>query len=536
MTLKHYLQKPIVIIIIIWLFLTAININKAFQMDDAFHLEAAQNIIKNPLKPMSGYIRWDEEPEPMYNGNQPPLLFYMIAGVSLLFGFNEIALHLLISIFTFLALFWFYKTACLSDTKKPLFLLALFGLCPAFIVNQNVLTDIPILSLIMGTTYYFLLADKTKNNQYNILAMVLISIAVFIKYTVLPVIAAIALIFILKKEYKKILLLLIPFTLILLWSAWNYWDFGNVHILMRKIGSKSTIDERAWTFVACLGSVAPFGAIFLAYLFKKQLTTFIVFITTAIFVLVAFFYYLGPSTNEDQLTKYLEISFFINGAIIIISTIIIVYKNLVKPGTHQAFLNSDKIVLVLFLAAVSSFLILFAPFMGTRHLLLTIPFFLLLAEPVIKNCSKILLRFSLIASIILSLLLGISDWKYAFYYKDAASAIMKAIPPGNKVWATGTGGWQWYAKQNGMIQHSLQTAKVKVGDFIVLASGLPAFRINSDFKFELLAKIWGEVTPLSYFSVSNGGSLYNTAFGKPSWKLSKKPVDTIYVCRYTAPK
>lgn len=84
-------------ILLMWVFLTSVNINKAIHSDDAFHLKAAQHILKDPLRPMTGTIRWDElEPTPIYVANQPPGLFYMIAGVSLIFGFNEIAFHLLI--------------------------------------------------------------------------------------------------------------------------------------------------------------------------------------------------------------------------------------------------------------------------------------------------------------------------------------------------------------------------------------------------------------------------------------------------------
>ncbi len=37
MKLREYLQKPGIVITLIWIFLTAVNIGKAFQMDDGFH-------------------------------------------------------------------------------------------------------------------------------------------------------------------------------------------------------------------------------------------------------------------------------------------------------------------------------------------------------------------------------------------------------------------------------------------------------------------------------------------------------------------
>ena len=66
-------------ILLIWLIATLFNLNKAYHIDDAFHLEAAAHIVKNPLRPMSGFINWDDVPKPMYEHNQPPLLFYIIS-------------------------------------------------------------------------------------------------------------------------------------------------------------------------------------------------------------------------------------------------------------------------------------------------------------------------------------------------------------------------------------------------------------------------------------------------------------------------
>lgn len=502
-------------------------------MDDGFHLQAAQHIARDPLHPMSGMIRWDsDEPEPMYKANQPPLLFYMIAGLSALFGFNEMAMHLLIAVFSFLSLYWFYKACVLLNAKYPLLLLALFGLCPAFVVSQNVMTDVPIMSLMIGALYYLLQSLNRQKSRNTMIAIILLTVGLFIKYTVLPVLAAVALLFILRKEYRKLLWLLIPLSFIALWTLWNYWEFGGSHLFERKPGSRSTVQDRAWTYFSAFGCVATFGALFLSYIFKRKTGNYIVYGITGLFLIVALLHYRSNGNNESLLTTGLDISFFIHGLMIILVTILFLYKSYQKTGTVKALIQTPQAILILFIAALSSFLIFFAPFMGIRHLLLIIPFLLLLAGPLVEKASKEMIRFSLAASVILSLLLGISDWKYAFYYKNTAAGIMNGMPPGAKVWATGTGAWQWYTQQNGMLMHTVLTEQGKPGDYLVIARGLPAYRVSPEKKFSLLAKIWEEPSLLSYFCVSDGASIYSSQFGKPGWKLSRRAIDTVYVCQY----
>lgn len=524
-------------ILLMWVFLTSVNINKAIHSDDAFHLKAAQHILKDPLRPMTGTIRWDElEPTPIYVANQPPGLFYMIAGVSLIFGFNEIAFHLLISVFSFLALFWFYKLACLVEVQRPLLTLALFGFCPALLVNQNVHTDVPLLALIIGSLYYLLLVQKTKKAKYNLIAILLVTAAIFLKYTALAFLGAIALIFILRKEYKNLWFFMIPIGLIVLWSLWNQWEYGGVHILDRKIGARSTLSERAWAYVTTLGSIAPFGVISLAYFLKKNLSLFIVYVSAGLLVVISIFYYFSPAAYGSGMTPYLEILFFINGAIILISTFTIVYRKFFRPFSLATVVDSLYMPVVVYFGAILIFLILFAPFMGTRHVLLSIPFILLLADAAVSKCNTQLLGFSVVASFVLSLLLGISDWKYADFYRNAAQGIMRGMPPGSKVWATGTSGWTWYAGESGMIEHTLETATPKPGDYLVIPSKLWASKVSSKDPFTVIAKIWGEVTPLNYVAVSGDAGLYYSKFGRPSWTLSRKPIDTVFVCQFVDKK
>ena len=140
----------------LWVTATSYNLTKAFHIDDTFHLEAAQHLSQHPLKPMSGYINWEEIPQPMWQFNQPPLYFYGVAIAAKVVGYTEWGLHLFQSVFVGLALFFFSR---MTRLLQPGYVhLALFGLAfsPAFWVNQNLMIDIPLLSLSTGMVYFML--------------------------------------------------------------------------------------------------------------------------------------------------------------------------------------------------------------------------------------------------------------------------------------------------------------------------------------------------------------------------------------------
>lgn len=530
MIVTRCFKNPSIVIILLWLLLTAFNIDKAFHADDGFHLEAAKHIISDPLHPMSGIIRWDQpEPLPMYKANQPPLLFYMLAGAAAVFGYSEIALHLLISVFAFFAVFWFYKLSELYGSSKPILLLALLGLNPAFIVNQNIMTDTPILSLIIGGTYYLLLAEKMKQHRYNVVAILLLSMGLFIKYSVLPILAAVTLIFIIKKQYKSLWLLLIPIGLLALWSVWNYTEFGGFHFFSRSGTPRFSILENLWAFIACLGSVAPFSVLLLNYILRGRLSRVVVYAATLVLAILTAYGYFSPIKMEETISVVLDKLFFANGLIVIISILAIFYNELKEKG-FIPFLQTNQGSLFIMLGAIAAFMILIAPFIGTRHLLLTFPFILLLSEPAIQISKKWLLSYSVLLTLLLGILIGNSEWQYADFYRKTAHLIMKTPPQGTTVWASGSGGWQWYAQYNGMKEYTVETANVKPGDYIIIASKTFHYKIDPNIKVALLGKVWGDpVTPLTYLSASHNYSMYYTDFEKPSWTLSKKPVDTVFV-------
>lgn len=523
MTRKTLISNPLVYIFFLWLILTAININKAYHIDDTFHLEAAEHIGEHPLRPMSGYINWDHVPTPMYEHNQPPLFFYLIAFYQKIFGNNEIPMHFLLSIFTFLSLWYFYQLILFLKVKQTLTLLTIFGFCPAFIVNQNLMTDVPILCISLATIYYLLKGQQTESIRDYIYSALLLTAGLLIKYSLLPLFFVILLTLLASKSYKKTIVLIIPILGLTLWSIWNKLEFGAMHMISRPRSEFNS--EDIITFISTLGAMSVFSVVFIYNSIPKKMTRYGIILSFVIFIaLIPMVYF--DLLDESIFNKYLNFGFIANGSILIVLILIQFTKNIVKERVQ--FLKSPFLPLTLYVLGVSSFIVLFAPFNATRHVLLVIPFILLIGHKQFEMTVGSINQLVMFASISLGLLLGISDWVYADFYRKNAENIKVE----GKIYSLGHWGWQWYTRKAGMTIYSKEDElNLRNGDLIVFPKDISKQDLNTGIQLDTIRCITEPSTILTFFSGKNFASLYNSYREKPSWTLSKAPIDTIFICK-----
>lgn len=139
--------------------------------------------------------------------------------------------------------------------------------------------------------------------------------------------------------------------------------------------------------------------------------------------------------------------------------------------------------------------------MATRHILTVVPFILLLVSKTFVFSKKIILNFTLVGSFILSLLLGISDWKHAEFFKKSAAEIREGVPDYRTIWTTGIRRVVLVCtSKNGMKTYYLDSSDLKEGDVLVLPKGVSQYRISSSLEVTLLAKLWQKTGPFSFFS------------------------------------
>jgi 4-amino-4-deoxy-L-arabinose transferase-like glycosyltransferase len=131
----------------LWLVVTAYNIFKPYHIDDTAHLEIARWISSHPLQPMSGLLNWFGIDEPIYKTNQPHLYFYLLSFWMSVFGSSEPATHMFQSFFSLACVFLFYKLAHFYARGLALWLTAMLVLGPGFLVEQNLMADVPLLAI-----------------------------------------------------------------------------------------------------------------------------------------------------------------------------------------------------------------------------------------------------------------------------------------------------------------------------------------------------------------------------------------------------
>jgi hypothetical protein len=218
---------------------------------------------------------------------------------------------------------------------------------------------------------------------------------------------------------------------------------------------------------------------------------------------------------------YLQIFFLVNGLILFLFSI-------TKSITIRTNGNQFLFIAV---CIISGFIIFFAPFIATRHILLIIPFILILFHSQNIEISKINKSLGIVISVVLCVTIVNADYTYASYYKHQAKEIATSVT-GNK-YTIGHWGWQWYARQNGMKIYDKQSDSLQLNDLIIVPKDIAKQGIAENLELTLMETIIPSNNSHNPFSVSNHGSFYNSFIDKPVWTFSSQPLDSLCVYKVT---
>jgi hypothetical protein len=461
--------KTIVWLLIFWLFATYWNIDKAFHVDDAGHLAIAQWIEQNPLHPMGGLVNWSGIFEPISKLNQPHLYFYLMAGWGHLFGYSEIAMHSLLALFTLWAIIAFYRLAKLVEPSHAIHVTALFSLSSAFVVGQNSMVDVPLIAVWMEF-YHALLNPKYGDKKKYAIASILCAAALLIKYTSLVLIPAMVLQAVLAKKYKSAGWILVPVATLVLWSAFNVYDYGGIHILDRPRSSKTLLTYAAYAlaWIMTIGAMLPFAVLGFYAKLKESPGIFEKTILggfCAASLLAPAVILLSAATNFAAVNPVLLAAFILSG----VGVLCICYQT-VKAAAIGSGPSSTQYLLLYWISSSFIFIVFFAPFVATRHVMLAMPAVLLLIYPQVVKASNMakLYWISVALTLFNTTLLAKADSWYAGIYKTNAIAIAQYLPSDTPTWFVGHWGWQWYAQQSGMKHLAANSPRPNVGDHLVV--------------------------------------------------------------------
>jgi hypothetical protein len=186
--------------------------------------------------------------------------------------------------------------------------------------------------------------------------------------------------------------------------------------------------------------------------------------------------------------------------------------------------------------SLSGFIILYAPFIATRHILLVLPALLFFLAPIIEKATVRIQLLTVLVTGFLGLTLGVSDWITANYYRKVSQELHITGTDTTRIWTAGHWGWQWYAGLTGMNQYDTLTSKVREGDLLIFPANIPRQKIDDDIVLKEVWKTWDKPSVFTYFSTGPKGGFYFSSYKRPGWRLLNEPVDTILVYRITGTK
>ncbi len=518
------------LILLLWGGITALDLDKAFHIDDVFHLKAAQWIEHHPGTPMSGLVNWANDPEPMHRFNQPPGFFYLVALTGHVLGYSEAPMHAMRALFTLLALVWFHRLARHFAPGHAPLLTALFAFCPAFMVNQGLMTDVPMLALhLLFIRLLVVPVAGTSAAIRYVLAALVLSAALFIKYSSLPLLLVFPLALVLKREMKGLPAALIPVALLIGWSAWNVHEYGGIHILDREGGDASPLGIvfRTLGLLSAFGAIAPFTPLFLGGLLRRaERWLFPAWVAACVTALGFGAGVHSGLIDEPTSDRLLRVAFPLNGLLLVALCARYVPRSLNKTA-------ADTWILVAWALGMALFNALFAPAMATRYALLSIPAVLLLAAPALDAVRRRDKALAVACTGALGLMLTLADRAYAGFYRDQAPRIareMRSLTTGT-VWSLGHWGWQWYSEQAGLAIYGSTTSAVKPGDILVIPLEHDAQGVAADLPLERIAEWDAPPAWSSFFNVDHFASMYTSNYIKLPWTLSPSRHRTIIAYR-----
>ena len=466
-------QPVAIVIAALWVFATVLNIIKPFHMDDTAHLIIAAHIVDAPLSPMSGMLNWTNTAEPIFYTNQPHLMFYAFAGLIAMFGPSPLALHLFISLFTLAALVLIFRVAHRVAPENALWLTAAIGLSPGFVINQNVMVDMPLLAMMLLAVWAIIAMPCRP-----VVAFWALSAALLTKYTslfMLPVLAAAA-----AFRGRALLWLVLPVLALLGWSLFNIADFGQAHILNRPTSSERGFMPSELLTIGLWGALSAFALPLYALLVVA--TRSVLWAALGPVGAICWIVVWSYARPDVQMGWLIVNAVFIGAALSVCLAALVGFAQITLSGMRQlasrgfarwASENHALITIALWTAGGVLFLITFAPFMATRHAMLVIVPITLLAmagRPVARVANPAIWG-SLAVSAVLSIVLVLNDRSFANFYathaETARDLAAELAGQDGRIETTGHWGWQYYAMKAGIPVYDTVRSNIGPSDILI---------------------------------------------------------------------
>jgi len=209
----------------VWIFLAVYLVFSILLFDPKLFTggdNATYIILAESLAGGKGYSNINVPGDPG-NTQYPPGFPLMLVPLVLLFGANILALKILIVLTGVGAMFFIYKIAAGVFKEHSMPLIALSLSLPVFITyNHWVLSEMPFFFFSLGAVYFIMLQRDRPSPVFTLIAIGFAVFSFFIRTSGISLIAAIALYFLLRKDYRFLGVLIILFLAVFIpWSVRN---------------------------------------------------------------------------------------------------------------------------------------------------------------------------------------------------------------------------------------------------------------------------------------------------------------------------
>src|SRR5262245_8158216 len=534
-----------------WLVAAAFDVTKAVHIDDTAYLEMARQIRKDPLHPMSGLLNWEQSATPLHEQNQPQLLMYVMAAVTVVVpGHAELALHLVWVGFSGIAVVLFYALARALAVQRPVAWTVLFCLGPAFVASQNLMMDVPLvaawLAFFLMVVRSFACPDARGRTRWLLLAGVALSAACLIKYTSFALLPIFALVIVARSGWRALWLLLVPLGALAAWSIFNVLDYGAVHILSRQIGGGASqgllkrlgvIASRAGLWLIAVGAMSPYAPALLPF-GRDRGGRWLTGLVALALLVTAVVGRVGLG-REPAVQSGLRALFVANG-VLVVGLAVRALRAGGAPGTTDAAAadRSLRWLLGAWAAGAALFVVVLSPFIAVRHVMVALPALMLaIARGAdAARLSRRALGAALAVSTLIGLAVAASDASLAEVYRRQAPAIAAQHCQGRRCVALGHWGWQWYATEAGMEVYDAKRTVLAPGDRVIVPEivGKQTIRPEQLARLHQIDEIVVPSSPLTWVRTiatehssaqgDRAGGFYYFWTSVP-WTLTTRPLD-----------
>lgn len=411
---------------------SAFNVFKAFHIDDPLVLEAAENVLRDPMRPYSSITHQMTVGLPLWSiETNPPFLSYWLAPFVAIHGRSELALHLAMIPFVVILAVALRGLAHRFEVSPGLTIG--FGLGNVGVMaTTNVMRDVPATALAAAAIVLWISGVDSRSRRRLAAAAFLTGLAILTKYSSVVLLPLLALYALLRRAGHALPLLAIPLVMFGLWCLQNVHVHGVLHVVdMSRRSSGALV---AWRDNLCglplaLGSLLFLGPVVAwTYLRSSSWREATVAGGAVIVGVVGAALQLGGMRDVEVLL-YLALGMLLLvplGGQSLRDGWAAIPRGMSQGGGDDLFLGA-------WVGAFAAFSVLFPPFQAVRHLLPAVPAAVVLALRMIQSRTagspgiRITQPVVLGAQILLSAWVAIGDAEFAETYRSVTRERVDAI-------------------------------------------------------------------------------------------------------------